>query len=142
MQVLDFGHRTAIRQINNVMNVLQLQGGRLSYVSRLGAAGVPVNMTAGETDALNDGRWHSLTLTANSKALSLFVDGTRVADELDPAGVHDFLDAYLNTITLGGVLQQAYHASLLPPSTYLNKNLGFSSRKRYQLKSSVEINLA
>ncbi|XP_063236115.1 cadherin-related tumor suppressor [Bacillus rossius redtenbacheri] len=87
---------------------VELRGGRLVYVSRLGAARSPVNMTAGGGEdeggpGLADGRWHNVTLHAHpARGVRLLVDGARVGDELELAGVHDFLDAYLTALSAGG----------------------------------------
>ena len=80
------------------------------YVSRLGAARTPVNMTvmAPTGGGLADGHWHNVTLTSHNRGLRLLLDGTRVGDELDLAGVHDFLDPYLTAVYLGGVKREMF----------------------------------
>ena len=86
----------------------QLEGGRLIYVSRLGAASSTVNMTITEV-TLSDGSWHNVTLHSHNRGLRLLIDGRRVGDELDSAGVHDFLDPYLTTLSIGGVKKDLFH---------------------------------
>jgi len=84
------------------------------YVSRLGAARTPVNMTvvppSGSINSggLADGNWHNVTLTSHNHGLRLLLDGVRVGDELDLAGVHDFLDPYLTAVFLGGVTREMF----------------------------------
>jgi protocadherin Fat 4 len=84
------------------------------YVSRLGAARTPVNMTvippSGSSNGgrLADGNWHNVTLTSHNRGLRLLLDGIRVGDELDLAGVHDFLDPYLTAVFLGGVKREMF----------------------------------
>lgn len=50
---------------------------------------------------VNDGAWHNLTLLAAQAAFRLLLDGNPVGDELDLPFIHDFLDAYLTSLTLG-----------------------------------------
>jgi len=94
--------------------LLQLRGGQLMYVSRLGAARTPVNMTvippsgSSNSGGLADGNWHNVTLKSHNRGLRLLLDGIRVGDELDLAGVHDFLDPYLTAVFLGGVTREMF----------------------------------
>ena len=84
------------------------------YVSRLGAARSPVNMTvipsSGSSNGggLADGNWHNVTLTSHNHGLRLLLDGVRVGADLDLAGVHDFLDPYLTAVFLGGVKREMF----------------------------------
>lgn len=78
------------------------------YVSQLGSAGSPVNMTVTERGLLSDNQWHNLTLVSQNRGLRLLLDGQRVGEELDSAGVHDFLDPYLTDLYLGGVRRDVF----------------------------------
>lgn len=78
---------------------VELVDGQVVYTSRLAST---VNMTARHA-TVSDGRWHNLTLHAHSRGLRLLLDGARLGEELDSAGVHDYLDPYLTAMTLGGV---------------------------------------
>lgn len=78
----------------------QIRGGHLRYMSRVGA-GTAVNMTVDSAE-VSDGNWHRVTLHSQGRGLRLLLDGHRVGDELDSAGVHDFLDPYLTSIAVGG----------------------------------------
>lgn len=84
------------------------------YMSRLGAAQTPVNMTVTppsdntNSGGLADGNWHNVTLTSHNRGLRLLLDGVRVGDELDLAGVHDFLDPYLTVVFLGGIKRELF----------------------------------
>jgi Laminin G domain len=69
-------------------------------MSRVGA-GTAVNMTVDSAE-VSDGNWHRVTLHSQGRGLRLLLDGHRVGDELDSAGVHDFLDPYLTSIAVGG----------------------------------------
>lgn len=87
----------------HIFTIFQLLGGYLVYVSQLGSAGLPVNMTVTDRGRLSDNQWHNLTITSHYRGLRLLLDGERVGEELDSAGVHDFLDPYLTDLFLGGV---------------------------------------
>ncbi|XP_043256897.1 cadherin-related tumor suppressor [Colletes gigas] len=86
---------------------VELRGGQLFYASLLGS---PVNMSANIEGGLADGHWHNLTLHSYFRGLRLFIDGVQTGDELDSAGVHDFLDPYLSVLSIGGVSQDLYYA--------------------------------
>ena len=67
-------------------------------------------MTGSIDGSLSDGRWHNLTIHAYSRGLRLLVDGELTGDELDLAGVHDFLDPYLTVLSIGGARRDLYRA--------------------------------
>ncbi|XP_015586375.2 cadherin-related tumor suppressor [Cephus cinctus] len=92
---------------NKHFTSVELRNGQLTYASLLGS---PVNMTGSIEGGLADGRWHNLTLHAYSRGLRLLIDGVLTGDELDSAGVHDFLDPYLSVLSIGGVMQEFYYA--------------------------------
>ena len=73
----------------------------LQYNSRFGT-GVIVNMTI-DNHVVADGQWHNVTLLSKYRTLRLLLDGQEVGDELDMSIVHDFLDPYLTSLTVGGV---------------------------------------
>lgn len=99
---------------NKDFTAIELRGGVLVYMSRAGAAGSPVNMTVSDWEPLWDGRWHNVTLESRGRALRLLLDGRRAGDELDPNGVHDFLDPYLTTLSVGGAVRDTFHAPDAP----------------------------
>ncbi|XP_026315594.1 cadherin-related tumor suppressor isoform X2 [Hyposmocoma kahamanoa] len=80
--------------------LIELQGGKVSYTSKQNSI---VNMTQTEQDDVSDGNWHKVTLFSLGRSIRLMVDNKNVGEELDTAGVHDFLDPYLTTIAFGGV---------------------------------------
>ncbi|XP_068141663.1 LOW QUALITY PROTEIN: cadherin-related tumor suppressor [Drosophila tropicalis] len=84
---------------NQMFTSLSLNNGKLAYFSR---NHLIINMTIESEKPLNDGRWHNVSLLSESRSLRVIIDGLRVGDELDIAGVHDFLDPYLSTLSLGG----------------------------------------
>ena len=84
---------------NNDYTLVEVRGGNIQYTSKLGA-NQPVNMTIIDS-SVNDGVWHNLTLLAIDGSLKLYLDDAHVGDELDLHFVHDFLDAYLTSLTLG-----------------------------------------
>ncbi|XP_015435266.1 PREDICTED: cadherin-related tumor suppressor [Dufourea novaeangliae] len=92
---------------NKHFTSVELRNGQLFYASLLGS---PVNMSANIEGGLADGRWHNLTLHSYFRGLRLFIDGVQTGEELDSAGVHDFLDPYLSVLSIGGVSQDLYHA--------------------------------
>jgi protocadherin Fat 4 len=97
--------------------------GQLVYVSQLGSAGSPVNMPI-EGLALNDGQWHNFSMVSHYRGLRLMIDGHRVGDELDSAGVHDFLDPYLTVLSVGGVRRDLIQGQdLYPQSKHLKRHL-------------------
>lgn len=75
-----------------------LRDGNLIYSSRRGTTFV--NMTGANT--LTVGVWRNLSLHSSEGSLRVLLDGNRVGDVLDTAGVHDFLDPYLENIIIGG----------------------------------------
>jgi protocadherin Fat 4 len=93
---------------NEHFTSVELRDGQISYSSLLTSA----VHTAGNPEAtsLADGRWHNLTLHAQARGLWLYVDGVATGDELDSAGVHDFLDPYLTLLAVGSVRRELYHA--------------------------------
>lgn len=87
------------------------------YVSQLSSAGSPVNMTVTERGLLSDNQWHNLTLVSQHRGLRLLLDGQRVGEELDSAGVHDFLDPYLTDLYLGGVRRDVFPSQDTVPTS-------------------------
>lgn len=85
---------------------VELIDGQVMYISRLASV---VNMT-GQHPTVTDGKWHNLTLHSHSRGLQLLLDGARLGEELDSAGVHDFLDPYLTSMFLGGAKRNSYYA--------------------------------
>ena len=78
-----------------------MRDGVLQYNSRFGT-GIMVNMSI-ENREVTDGQWHNVTLLSKYRTLRLLLDDEEVGDELDMSIVHDFLDPYLTSLTLGGV---------------------------------------
>ncbi|XP_028982383.1 cadherin-related tumor suppressor [Diachasma alloeum] len=90
---------------------IELRNGQLSYASMLGSS---VNMTGSIEGGLADGRWHNLTIYAHSRGIRILIDGVLTGDELDSAGVHDFLDPYLTMLFVGGVRRDLYFPDGFP----------------------------
>ncbi|XP_060667097.1 LOW QUALITY PROTEIN: cadherin-related tumor suppressor [Drosophila nasuta] len=84
---------------NHMYTTISLLSGQLVYYSK---HHLSINMTVSTPKALHDGKWHNVSLHSHSRILHLLLDGQRVGDELDLAGVHDFLDPYLTTLSVGG----------------------------------------
>ncbi|XP_063532868.1 cadherin-related tumor suppressor [Cydia strobilella] len=80
--------------------LIELMGGKIVYTSKQNTI---VNMTQVEQVDVADGTWHNVTLFSLGRSIRLIVDGANVGEELDAAGVHDFLDPYLTVISFGGV---------------------------------------
>lgn len=65
---------------------------------------------------LSDGVWHNITLHSQNGGLGLIIDNNKVGEELDSAGVHDFLDPYLTTLSVGGANKASFYSSdSMPP---------------------------
>ena len=84
---------------NNDYTLVIIREGHLEYTSKLGA-NQPVNMTILEPSVAH-GEWHNLTLLSANGMLQLVLDDEAIGKELDLSLVHDFLDAYLTSLTLG-----------------------------------------
>ncbi|KAG7305888.1 hypothetical protein JYU34_008433 [Plutella xylostella] len=79
--------------------LIELIDGKVSYSSKQNTV---VNMTVNQED-VSDGNWHNVTLFSLGRSIRLLVDGRHLGEELDSAGVHDFLDPYLTIMAMGGV---------------------------------------
>lgn len=88
--------------------LIELQNGKVSYTSKQNTF---VNMTQADQNDVADGTWHNITLLSSGRSIRLLVDMVNVGEELDAAGVHDFLDPYLTIISLGGIRTEWITAS-------------------------------
>ncbi|KAA0192694.1 hypothetical protein HAZT_HAZT002492 [Hyalella azteca] len=84
---------------NNDYTMVVIRDQFLEYTSKLGA-NPPVNMTIVDVP-VSDGEWHNLTLLSAHGVLQLALDEADVGEALELPLVHDFLDAYLTSITVG-----------------------------------------
>ncbi|XP_076252739.1 cadherin-related tumor suppressor fat isoform X2 [Rhynchophorus ferrugineus] len=83
---------------------IELVNGQIVYSSKTSTV---VNMT--ETHSIvTDGQWHNITLYMKSRSHQVLLDNHRLGDELDSAGIHDFLDPYLTYLAIGGVQRTFY----------------------------------
>lgn len=80
--------------------LLELVDGNVAYSSKQYTV---VNMTLAEQGDMCNGEWHNITLYSYGRSIRLLVDGNNVGEELDAAGVHDFLDPYLTLLSWGGI---------------------------------------
>ncbi|KAL1139777.1 hypothetical protein AAG570_006754, partial [Ranatra chinensis] len=110
---------------------IELMNGQLVYISQLGSAGSPVNMTI-EGMSFSDGQWHNFSMVSHYRGLRLFIDGQRVGDELDSAGVHDFLDPYLTVISVGGVRRDVIQGQDLHPQSFTGCIANFTINNEIQ----------
>ncbi|CAG0879406.1 unnamed protein product [Cyprideis torosa] len=85
--------------------LLELRDGLVHYTSRLSSSAYPINMTLHDLH-LADGTWHNLTVVRFNQSVFIEVDGQLAGDELEATSVHDFLDAYLTDLSLGGASAQ------------------------------------
>ncbi|CAH0559968.1 unnamed protein product [Brassicogethes aeneus] len=85
---------------------VELINGQIVYVSKVSSV---VNMTENHA-SVTDGQWHNLTLYSYNRDLEVLLDDERIGEELDSAGVHDFLDPYLTYLSIGGVARNVYFA--------------------------------
>nr|CAG4640600.1 EOG090X0007 [Eulimnadia texana] len=89
---------------HNDFTTIKLRDGILHYTSRVGT-GALINMTI-DNYPVSDGQWHNVTLLSRYRTLRLLLDNQEVGDELDMAIVHDFLDPYLSSLTLGATTKE------------------------------------
>lgn len=94
---------------NKQFTSIELIEGQVLYMSRLATV---VNNT-GQHATVTDGKWHNITLHSHSRGLQVLIDGLRLGEELDSAGVHDFLDPYLTSLFLGGVKRNVFYSTNL-----------------------------
>lgn len=90
---------------------VELRNGKIVYQSKQSYA---VNMTINGLESLSDGKWHNVTLYSYNRALAIYVDGKRVGDELDAPNVHDFLDPYLTTLSIGSARRELFAKDSMP----------------------------
>lgn len=91
---------------------VELRNGKILYQSKQSYA---VNMTINNLESLSDGKWHNVTLYSYNRALAIYVDGKRVGDELDAPNVHDFLDPYLTTLSIGSARRELFAKDFAAP---------------------------
>lgn len=92
---------------------IELKAGKLFYTSKQNSQ---INMTLSKSNNLADGKWHNVTLFAHNRVVKVIIDGRMYGDELDSAGVHDFLDPYLTVLSIGGVRRELFPQDGSPPS--------------------------
>ena len=97
---------------NNDYTMVAIRGKHLEYTSKLGA-NLPINITITEVEVTN-GAWYNLTLFSSEGSLRLLIDDKPVGEELELTLVHDFLDAYLTSITLGSSPRRGFIDEDLP----------------------------
>ncbi|XP_025835928.1 cadherin-related tumor suppressor [Agrilus planipennis] len=97
---------------------VELINGQLMYISKLSHT---VNVTEPHK-TVNDAQWHNLTLNIQNDVLRILIDDEKLGDDLDSNGVHDFLDPYLTTLTLGGIKSGNY-----PDNSHHSSNIATNS---------------
>ncbi|XP_055376378.1 cadherin-related tumor suppressor [Condylostylus longicornis] len=88
---------------NKYFTSVEIRNGKLFYNSKQTTA---VNMTINNPETISDGKWHNVTLFVENRVLRILIDNSEVGEELDAAGVHDFLDPYLTMLSIGGVRRE------------------------------------
>lgn len=101
---------------NSLLISSQLVNGHLLYISQLSSS-PPINMTS--DIFLSDGAWHSFTIDSHDRTLRLYLDGSRIGEELDAVGVHDFLDPYLTHLAVGGAKREWRSPDLFMQREYI-----------------------
>lgn len=99
---------------NKQYTSLELINGQIVYISKLSSS---VNMTDSHV-SVTDGQWHNITLHSHSRGLEILLNGVRIGEELDSAGVHDFLDPYLTYMSVGGAQRNVYYARDSDPQLF------------------------
>ncbi|KAL1509863.1 hypothetical protein ABEB36_004537 [Hypothenemus hampei] len=84
---------------------VEIIAGQIVYRSRTSST---VNLTQ-EHASVADGLWHNVTLYIKMRTLKVILDGNQLGEELDSAGVHDFLDPYLTYMSIGGLQRDMYY---------------------------------
>lgn len=92
---------------------IELRNGKIFYQSKQSHA---VNMTISNLESLSDGKWHNITLYSFNRILSIHVDGKRIGEELDAPNVHDFLDPYLTSLSIGSARRELFAKDNVPVS--------------------------
>ncbi|XP_031340977.1 cadherin-related tumor suppressor [Photinus pyralis] len=113
---------------NKHFTSVELINGQVVYISKLSTL---INMT-NTLGSVTDGQWHNLTLRSHVHGLEILVDGHRIGDELDSAGVHDFLDPYLTYISIGGASKTVYHVASVLPDAFEGCLANFSINNEVQ----------
>lgn len=98
---------------NKHFTLVELKGGKLMYTSKQNSQ---INMTSSKGEFLADGKWHNLTLYAHNRVVQIHIDGRLYGEELDSAGVHDFLDPYLTVLSVGGARRELFPQDASPPA--------------------------
>ncbi|KAK4886263.1 hypothetical protein RN001_002534 [Aquatica leii] len=113
---------------NKHFTSVELINGQIVYISKLSTI---VNMT-NSFGSVTDGLWHNLTLHSHSHGVEVLIDGLRKGDELDSAGVHDFLDPYLSYMSIGGASRSVYYVTNSPPEEFEGCIANFSINNEVQ----------
>ncbi|XP_058820979.1 cadherin-related tumor suppressor [Topomyia yanbarensis] len=90
---------------------IELKNGKIFYNSHQSSF---INITASSLVNLADGNWHNITLHAHNRILQVIVDGKSAIEDLDSAGVHDFLDPYLTVLSIGNVRRELFVNEVMP----------------------------
>lgn len=98
---------------NKHFTQVELRNGKLMYISKQNSQ---INMTSSRGENLADGKWHNVTLYAFNRIVQIHVDSRLYGEELDSAGVHDFLDPYLTVLSVGGARRELFPQDSSPPS--------------------------
>ncbi|XP_050300468.1 cadherin-related tumor suppressor isoform X2 [Anthonomus grandis grandis] len=107
---------------------VELVNGLIVYSSKTSTV---VNMTDAH-ESVTDGAWHNLTLHVRMRSLQVILDGRRIGEELDSAGVHDFLDPYLTYMSLGGVQRGLYYVNNTFPTSFEGCLANFTINREIQ----------
>lgn len=98
---------------NKYYTSIELINDQIYYVSKLSSI---VNMT--DKHIVSDGVWHNLTLYTYGRSIRIILDNEKFGDELDTAGVHDFLDPYLTYLSVGGAAADYYYVHDKSPESF------------------------
>ncbi|XP_022249667.1 cadherin-related tumor suppressor-like [Limulus polyphemus] len=83
----------------NEYTVVQIRDGLLRYGSHL-KNGNPVTLSVDNINVA-DGSWHTLTLIIRAGKINITLDGEWQSTDIE-SQIHDFLDPFLTTMTIGG----------------------------------------
>uniref|UniRef100_A0A6P7GGN4 Cadherin-related tumor suppressor n=1 Tax=Diabrotica virgifera virgifera TaxID=50390 RepID=A0A6P7GGN4_DIAVI len=112
---------------NKYYTSIEITNGQVLYISKLSSM---VNMT--DIRVINDGAWHNLTLYTHGRSIRIILDDEKFGDELDTAGVHDFLDPYLTYLSIGGASPEYYYAHDTSPHFFEGCLVNFTVNNEIQ----------
>ena len=92
----------------NDYTIVYLHNSKLVYETK--KSGFPVINVTSEAE-VTDGAWHLVRIKQTQQILQVYLDDTKLDDDLESDSTHDFLDPYLNGIHFGGKRKHVYQGN-------------------------------